>query len=322
MRESGTVMIVPSGTQIVTRVAVTPTGGGRAHPAGAVAVIVRSPADATHSYRVRFHDGTEAVLRRDEFTGLKQEQRERIGLPARGAASSAALPHDSDLRRYVIYRCVVGSRAYGLEGEESDIDRRGMYLPPAERHWSLVGVPEQLEDDAAQECFWEVQKFLVLALKANPNVLECLYAEQVEYAHPLASQFLEQRDKFLSKLVYQTYNGYVMSQFRKLEQDLRNRGQIKWKHAMHLIRLLLAGITTLREGFVPLKVTDHRERLLTIKRGEVEWRDVNAWRLALHADFEQAFIHTKLPERPDYAAADAFLMHARRRASQPDWSGE
>jgi predicted nucleotidyltransferase len=34
----------------------------------------------------------------------------------------------------VIYRCVIGSRAYGLATDESDTDRRGCYLPPAKHH--------------------------------------------------------------------------------------------------------------------------------------------------------------------------------------------
>ena len=75
-----------------------------------------------------------------------------------------------DLYQYVIYRCVVGSRTYGLDREESDFDRRGVYLPPAEMQWSLFGVPEQLENPETDECYWELQKFLTLALKANPNV--------------------------------------------------------------------------------------------------------------------------------------------------------
>jgi predicted nucleotidyltransferase len=88
-----------------------------------------------------------------------------------------------------------------------------------------------------------VQKFLTLALKANPNVLQCLYTPLVEMVTPLAEELLAMRVMFLSQFVYQTYNGYVMSQFKKLEQDLQNRGAIKWKHAMHLLRLLWSGIT-------------------------------------------------------------------------------
>ena len=83
-----------------------------------------------------------------------------------------------DLYKRVIYCCVIGSQAYGLADAEADVDRRGIYLPTADLHWSLYGVPEQLENHETQEAYWELQKFLVLALKANPNVLECLYTRR------------------------------------------------------------------------------------------------------------------------------------------------
>jgi predicted nucleotidyltransferase len=175
----------------------------------------------------------------------------------------------------------------------------------------LYGVPEQLENPENEEAYWELQKFLVLALKANPNILECLYTPLVEYASPLAKELLAMRESFLSKVIYQTYNGYVMSQFKKLEQDLRARGEIKWKHAMHLIRLLLSGVIALKEAVVPVRVGEHREQLLAIKRGELAWPEVNAWRLSLHKEFDAAYAATKLPERPDYDKVNAFLIKAR-----------
>src|SRR5439155_11576163 len=116
----------------------------------------------------------------------------------------------ADLFQRVIYRCVIGSQAYGLAEAASDIDRRGIYLPRAELNWSLYVVPEQLENDATQEAYWELQKFLVLALKANPNVLECLYTPMVEKATPLAEELLSMRSIFLTRMVYQTFNGYVL----------------------------------------------------------------------------------------------------------------
>ena len=77
-------------------------------------------------------------------------------------------------------------------------------------------------------------------------MLECLYTPLVEATTPLAEELLAMRSAFLSKLVYQTYNGYVLSQFKRLETDLRNRGALKWKHVMHLIQLLLAAVAILR----------------------------------------------------------------------------
>ena len=298
-------LILPAGTQVVTRVEVKDAAGQILAPRGAVGEIVKAPDDGSHSYRVRFVNGVEAALRRHEMTIRKQYQRE------------AAQPGDEilaeyDLYDFVIYRCVVGSRAFGLAGEDSDIDRRGVYLPPADLQWSLYGAPEQLENEATQECYWELRKFLILALKANPNILECLYTPLVETVAPIAQKLLAMREIFLSKLVYQTYNGYVMSQFKKLEQDLRSTGAIKWKHATHLIRLLMSGVTVLKEGFVPVNVAEHRDLLLAIKRGEMEWDEVNRLRLDLHKRFDEAFADTKLPERPDYERANAFLIKARR----------
>jgi hypothetical protein len=85
---------------------------------------------------------------------------------------------------------------------------------------------------------------------------------------------------------------------------------------MHLLRLLLTGAATLREGCVPVRVEAHRERLLAVKRGEVRWVDVVAWRKELHHDFERALSETKLPERPDYEAANSFLIKARREQAK------
>jgi uncharacterized protein len=120
------------------------------------------------------------------------------------------------------------------------------------------------------------------------------------------------REIFLSKLVYQTYNGYVLSQFKKMEQDLRNTGKIRPKHAMHLIRLLLSGITILESGVVPTRVEQHRDQLLAIKYQQTSWDAVNQWRLELHEQFDQAFSRSPLPARPDYERANAFLIAARR----------
>ena len=99
-----------------------------------------------------------------------------------------------------------------------------------------------------------------------------------------------------------------------MQADIRNHGQVKWKHVMHLIRLLLSGIGALREGFVPVRVDAQRDRLLAIRRGELPWEELESWRLALHAEFNAAFETTKLPERPDYERANALLIGARRRA--------
>ncbi len=295
-------LIIPNGTQIVTLIESKVLNENRFQPRGMVGKIKSAPNEVKHSYLIEFLDDSMASLKRNEFSIRKEYQTEIAFNPVESL----------NLNDFIIYRCVVGSKAFGLDDENSDTDYRGIYLPPANLHWSLYGVPEQLENKEKEECFWELQKFLILALKANPNVLECLNTPLIEYADEIAEELLSIKQIFFSKLVYQTYNGYVMSQFKKLEQDLRTRGEIRPKHAMHLIRLLLQGIEILKSNELNIKVSQNREQLLSIKRGEMSWDDLNIWRLKLHKEFEISFAETKLPERPDYEKANDFLIKARR----------
>ena len=297
-------LILPVGTQIVTRKAIKGADGKPIYPRGAVGAIVEVLPDEIHHYRIRFPTGGEWVMDRAEFA-VRTHLRQTVVQRLQGY-------DDSVLYQHVIYRCIVGSRAYGLDDKDSDTDRRGTYLSPADLQWSLMGAPEQIERNETQEVYWELEKFLMLGVKANPNILECLYTPLVESSKPLGEELLAMRDIFLSRFIYHTYNGYVLSQFKKLEADLRIKGEPSWKHAMHLIRLLLSGITILREGFVPVRVDEYRDRLLAIKRAETPWAEVNAWRLSLHREFDRAYAETKLPERPNYERADQFLIRARR----------
>lgn len=322
-----------AGTQVVSLIEIRGPHHSLVHPRGAVGILTRTPAVAGENYLVRFPDGFESTLARDQFEILKHFK-DRLGAPASGPAGLGAPSSRSaradleigapeggdpapafDLEPFVLYRCVVGSRAYGLDTDASDTDRRGIYLAPADLQWSLFGAPEQFEDNTGQWCVWELQKFLIMALKANPNILECLYSPLVEKVTPLGEELLALRQQFLSQMIFQTFNGYALSQFKKIEQDRRNLGQVRWKHAMHLLRLLLTGAATLREGRVPVRVEAHRDRLLAVKRGELDWPEVDTWRQELHRDFERALAETQLPERPDYEAANGFLIRSRHVAS-------
>ena len=53
-------LIYSVGTQVVVQRETYHVNRRVAHPAGSVGVIVRSPIDRTHAYRVKFNDGFEA----------------------------------------------------------------------------------------------------------------------------------------------------------------------------------------------------------------------------------------------------------------------
>jgi predicted nucleotidyltransferase len=194
----------------------------------------------------------------------------------------------------------------------SDVDRRGFYLSPADLHWSLQGPPEQLEDRETDECYWEIEKFIRLALKANPNVLEVMHSPIVELATPLAQELLEMRSSFFSAKIHDSYLGYVETQFRRLVNSMENHGVPNWKHAMHLLRLLIQGERLVREGVLAVDVSEHREFMLSVKDGLLSWDEFRAHQAELEDRYRQAVKSSCLPEEPDTERASDFLVHARR----------
>ncbi|MCG5218173.1 DNA polymerase beta superfamily protein [Streptosporangium soli] len=204
---------------------------------------------------------------------------------------------------------VVGSRAYGLETEESDVDRRGVFVIPTPLFWRLQKPPTHLEGPQPEQFSWEVERFCVLALEANPTALECLWSPIVEQMTPVGERLLSLRSAFLSQRAHQSFTGYATAQLRRLDP-----AQPNWKRAMHMLRLLLGGLHLVEHGEPLVRVGVHRDRLLAVRRGEVTWAEVEAWRGELDARIDAALPASRLPERPDRAAVEEFLVSVRRES--------
>jgi uncharacterized protein len=221
----------------------------------------------------------------------------------------------------VLLSGVVGSTAYGLATDQSDVDRLGMFAVPTE---SLVGLhlPQQsivlTKPDAT---FHEAGKYAALALKANPTVTELMWlpADLYEVRTPLGDALIGIRGKFLSqKAVRNAYLGYITQQFRRLENrgdgsfsaDTRKRTE---KHARHLYRLHVQVIILWQTGRLTVRL-DPGDAVLCRAFGEkVAGGDLDAGRSAIEwAEHILDTSRTPLPERPDEAAAEAWLQDVRR----------
>lgn len=296
--------LIPPGTQVVLRYARRVPGTDIEKPTGTVAEVVESPDSNDRPYLVRFLDGTEFRLKFGELLVRRGDRTVET--------SGTAGP---DVSAFVIYRVMVGSRAFGLSIETSDEDRRGVFLPPADWSWSLTKPPEQVESfsPGIEEVDWEIEKFLRLALQANPNILETLWSPTVLLADETGTELRAMRTSFLSRHLYRTYSGYVLSQLRLMRKGYDADGHYKTKHAMHLVRLIHGGIHALTEGEIRVDVAEHREELLAIRRGDITFHDVQKRVLELDRVFQEAFTRTTLPEKPDTDRVNRFLIAARRR---------
>ncbi|WP_328313708.1 nucleotidyltransferase domain-containing protein [Streptomyces sp. NBC_00442] len=216
---------------------------------------------------------------------------------------------------HTVYSCVMGSRAFGLATEDSDTDVRGIYLAPTPLFWHFEKPPTHVEGPADEQFSWELERFCELALRANPNILECLHSPLVEYADDTGRELLSLREAFLSRQAHRTFARYALGQRKKLDADVRHRGAPRWKHAMHLLRLLMSCRDLLRTGVLTIDAGSERERLLAVKRGEVPWPEVESWMATLATQSDDAATQTPLPSGPDRARVADFLFRVRRESA-------
>jgi uncharacterized protein len=220
------------------------------------------------------------------------------------------------VRDHTVLSVVAGSRAYGLATEDSDIDRRGVFVAPTPLFWGFDKPPAHVDGPDAERFSWELERFLGLALDANPTVLECLWSPLVEKVTEQGEELLALRGSFLSRHAHRTFLRYAESQFRKLTGDVRTRGEPRWKHVTHLLRLLISGRHLLEHGEPLVDVAGHRERLLAVRRGEMAWAEIDAWRRTLTRDMDTALASTALPAEPDRTRVETFLVSVRRRGAR------
>ncbi|MER7153044.1 nucleotidyltransferase domain-containing protein [Streptomyces lydicus] len=228
--------------------------------------------------------------------------------------SEAAAGH-SLVAEHTVYGCVMGSRAFGLATESSDTDRRGVFLAPTRLFWGFDKPPTHVEGPREEEFSWELERFCQLALRANPTVLECLHSPFVERIDATGTELLTLRGAFLSRQAHRTFSGYAVSQLKQLRADVRQHGAPRWKHAMHLLRLLACARDLLRTGVLTLDVGPAREELLAVKRGEVAWDAVERRMAQLSEEADAAVSGSPLPAEPDRARVADFLFRARRASA-------
>ena len=221
----------------------------------------------------------------------------------------------------VLLSGIVGSTAYGLATDDSDVDRLGVFAARTERLLGLHPVQQSVVSSKPDATYHEAGKFAALALKVNPTITELMWLpdELYETRTGQGSALIAIRRSFLSrKAVRNAYLGYATQQFRRLENrgdgsfsaDTRKRTA---KHARHLYRLHAQGIMLWQTGHLTVRLP-HGDAVLCRAFGEdVAAGDLEAGRRVI-AWAEHIFdtSQTPLPERPDESAAEAWLQEVRR----------
>ena len=212
---------------------------------------------------------------------------------------------------------VVGSIAYGLATEDSDVDRLGVFAAETKDILGLHSPKDSIVSTDPDVTYHEARKCVRLLLTCNPTVTELLWLDDYEARTSLGEELTGIRKSFLSApYVRNAYLGYASQQFRRLENrgdgsfssDTRKRTA---KHARHLLRLLGQGLQLYRDGYLVVRVHDpemYHDFGDAVAAGDL---DLARERLG-HAEslFDEA--RTQLPEHPDEQQAGDWLLKVRR----------
>lgn len=122
-----------------------------------------------------------------------------------------------------IYITRHGSHAYGTSLPTSDLDLRGVAIPPPEYFLGFLQKFEQANQDIPDLTIFDIRKFFSLAVDCNPNVLEILYTDPSDHilTSPLWEKVVEHREAFLSQKAKHTFSGYATSQLKRIHLHYR-----------------------------------------------------------------------------------------------------
>ncbi|MED4784056.1 DNA polymerase beta superfamily protein [Brevibacillus choshinensis] len=204
-----------------------------------------------------------------------------------------------ELRGHLCYLAFAGSHSYGTSTATSDVDLRGIAFAPVDAMFGLQSYEQTIlsEPDLV---VYALNKYIRLAVKGNPNIVEMLYVkpEHIVYTTAPGEELRASRELFLSKQLYHSYGGYAIRNLRKLA----SAGQrYDAKDAHHLIRLLQMGRELLETGELHV-ARPNVEELLAIKRGEWSVNDLLAYAEELFAQMTAAYERSPLPEEVDTEA--------------------
>lgn len=164
-------------------------------------------------------------------------------------------------RKNEILRVLVGSRAHNLHTEESDYDWRAVYVNPTTEILKLGGTTQQTswiegkEDDTA----WELGKFLLMATKCNPTILEVFQAEALSSVMSDKSGLFGEKLQTLfphvwnSTDVYNAFRGYGKNQQKKFLEEKDTRPH---KYAVAYLRTLYNAVQLLSTGTFSLDTSN------------------------------------------------------------------
>jgi predicted nucleotidyltransferase len=235
----------------------------------------------------------------------------------------------------------MGSVAYGVSSDTSDVDVYGWAIPPRDDLFPHLrgevpgfGTPrprfEQYQEHHIEDrdalaghgrsydlTIYGIVKFFNLAMENNPNVIDCLFTPVncVLHSTRVGNIVREHRKLFLHKGAWPKFKGYAYSQLHKIsiKQPQGKRARLVAEHgydvkfAYHVVRLLTEVEMILTEQDIDLQ--RNNEQLKAIRLGEWTETRLRQWCAEKETHLERAYAESALRATPDEPKIRAVLLN-------------
>jgi len=223
------------------------------------------------------------------------------------------------------YEVIMGSFAYGVSSDTSDIDIYGFCLPrrnvlyPGDYGWiaGFEAIPYNFEQYQKHHVYcdnktydltiYNIAKYFRLCAHGNPNMIDSIFVPErcITFSNEIGDLIRKNRHLFLSKKCWHTFKGYSYSQLRKMTEKnpdpdgkriaIIEKYGFDVKFAYHLVRLLSEVEQILTEGDLDLE--RNREQLKHIRRGGWTAQEVIEYFKMKQRTLEEVYLKSKLPDR-------------------------
>lgn len=236
-----------------------------------------------------------------------------------------------------IYEVLMGSVAYGVSSDTSDMDIYGICIPYKDEIFphlkgEILGFGRQkqrfeqfqqhhIKDETSKKQYdvtiYNIVKYFTLAMENNPNIIDSLFVPNscVLYSNLIGQHLRENRKIFLHRGAFHKFKGYAYSQQNKIKtnkttdstrRELVDKYGYDVKYAYHLIRLTDEIEQILILGDLDLQRA--REQMKSIRRGEWKEQDIYDWFTEKEKQLEKLYIDSKLPYSPNENKIKSLLI--------------
>lgn len=215
-------------------------------------------------------------------------------------------------------KVLCGSRAYGLEDENSDYDYHHVFVLPTNELLRLDANYKEtnwVEGSDADNTGWELKHFLSLATHCNPTILETFVAPVVETT-PLGDELRALFPYVLKRdAVYNAFRGYAHNQRKKMFEPYgEDKEKRMIKAAIAYLRSLIHGYHLLRYGTYQTKLdSGWQGALYEIKQStKLDKAYVISEAEHLEEELLTAYKMSQIPEHIDMTPINEFLLKVRK----------